>query len=144
MLTYEKDDVVRTVWLEGHGHDAPGIGQFFTHGYSSGRYEDDTLVVETTHIAFDPAGLAGDFISAPSSTQKRVTERYLRTGDGMRIDLTIEDPVFLLKPVEYSIHYLTSGRPLSLPWNCQPAAAQRNLRLEPSKYPEDPPVIRRN
>ena len=143
-FTYEKDDVVRTVWLEGRGHEEPAVGVFFAHGYSTARYEGNQLVVETTKFAFDPTGIAGDFIKAPSSTQKRLVERYSREGDNLRMDLMVEDPIFLLQPITFVMEWRPSDQALSLPWNCDPAAAQRNLQLVPSKYPEDPPVVRRN
>ena len=143
-LAYEKDDIVRTVWLEGHGHPEPGVGAFFTHGHSRGRYEGERLVVETTKFTFDPAGIAGDFLSAPSSTQKRIVERYRREGEGLRMELTVEDPIFLLRPIRYVMGWRPNGEPLSLPWGCDPEAARRNLRLVPSKYPQDPPVERRD
>lgn len=144
VFTYEKDDVVRTVWLEGQGHEPPRPGDFFVHGYSTGRYEGDELVVETSHFMFDPGGLAGDYLSAPSSTQKFLLERYSRDGENLRMSLRVEDPVFLVEPIEYIMQWRPSEEPVSLPWDCDPAAAQRNLRLVPSKYPEDPPVVRRN
>lgn len=144
IMTYEKDDVVRTIWLEGHGHPEPRVGQFFTHGHSRGHYEGDELVVETTRFTFDPTGIAGDFLSAPSSTQKRLIEQYSRDGESLQMRLTVEDPVFLLRPVEYVMQWQPIERALSLPWNCDPVAAQRNLRLVPTKYPNDPPVTRRN
>lgn len=143
-LTYEKDDVVRTIWLRGSGHPPPKPGEFFIHGYSTGHYEGDSLVVETTKFTFDPAGIAGDFLSAPSSTQKRLIERYSKDGDNLRMELRVEDPIFLLAPVEYVMEWRPSDQELSLPWDCDAAAAQRNLRLVPTKYPEDPPVVRRN
>jgi hypothetical protein len=144
VFTYEKDDVVRTIWLEGHGHPAPKTGEFFVHGYSSGRYEGDALVIETTHFIFDPGGLAGDYLSAPSSTQKRLVERYSRDGKNLRLDVRVEDPIFLRAPLEYVMQWQPSEDPLSLPWNCDPASAQRNLKVVPTKYPQDPPVERRN
>ena len=143
-FTYEKDDIVRTVWLKGHGHPEPVTGAFFIHGYSTGRYERNQLVVETTRFAFDPAGIAGDFMSAPSSTQKRLIERYWRDGDNLRMDLTVADPIFLLGPINFVMEWRPSDQPLSLPWACDPEAARRNLQLVPTKYPQDPPVNRRN
>ena len=143
-FTYEKDDIVRTIWLEGHGHPTPTVGAFFVHGYSTGRYEGRQLVVETTKFTFDPAGIAGDFVSAPSSTQKRLRERYSREGDNLRMDLQVEDPIFLLRPITYVMEWRPSDQPLALPWDCSPEASQRNLRLVPTKYPQDPPVDRRN
>lgn len=144
VFTYEKDDIVRTIWLDGNSNPEPGSGEFFVHGYAEGRYEGGTLVVETTRFLFDPAGLAGDYISAPSSTQKRLIERYSMNGENLRMAVTVEDPIFLRAPIEYVMQWRPTPGPLSLPWNCDPVAAQRNLRLRPTKYPEDPPVIRRN
>ena len=142
VFTYEKDDIIRTVWLQEHEHPQPSVGAFFVHGYSVGRYEGDRLVVETAKFAFDPTGIAGDYISAPSSTQKHLTERYWREGKSLRMELTVEDPIFLLRPVEYVMEWQRSEQPLTLPWGCNPEAARRNLQLVPTKYPEDPPVNR--
>jgi hypothetical protein len=144
ILTYEKDDVVRTVWLEGHGHTAPNPWDFFIHGYSTGRYEGGRLVVETSHFLFDPSGIASDNLNAPSSTQKFITERYWREGRNLRMALTVEDPIFLRAPIEYRMEWSATDEPLSLPWNCDPAAAQRNLKVVPTKSPAHPPVVRRN
>jgi hypothetical protein len=141
ILTYEKDDIVRTIWLEGNGHPTPGVGDFFAHGYSIGRYEGNQLVVETNHFAFDPAGIDNDYI-LPSSTQKRVTERYSSDGERLRFEITTEDPIFLLEPVSYVLESQRVEGPLALPWACDTEAARENLPLVPSKYPEDPPVIR--
>jgi hypothetical protein len=143
-ITYEKDDVVRTVWLEGRGHQVPRQGLLFMHGYSTGRYEGNQFVVETSRFTFDPEGFAGDALNAPSSTQKRLTERYTRDGDVLRMELTAEDPIFLREPFKYTMEWRVSTEPLSLPWSCDPAAAQRNLNVVKSKYPQDPPVKRRN
>jgi hypothetical protein len=143
-FTYEKDDVVRTVWLEGQKHPTPRQGLLFMHGYSTGRYEGSQLVVETSRFTFDPEGFAGDALNSPSSTQKRLIERYSRDGDVLRMELTAEDPIFLLEPFKYTMEWRVSTEPLSLPWNCDPAAAQRNLNVVKSKYPQDPPVKRRN
>ena len=56
-------------------------------------------MVETSRFTFDPEGFAGDVINAPSSTQKRLVERYSRNGDTLRLDLVAEDPIFLLGPI---------------------------------------------
>lgn len=143
-FTYEKDDVVRTVWLDGHGHQPPRQGLLFSHGYSTGRYEGNKLVIETSRFTFDPEGYAGDVINAPSSTQKRLTERYSREGNALRLEMSVEDPVFLLAPMAYTMDYPATDEPISLPWNCDPVSAQRNLHVVKSKYPQDPPIIRKN
>jgi hypothetical protein len=145
IISYEKDDVVRTVWLEGKGAPPPPRhGLLFMHGYASGRYEGNQLVIETSRFTFDPEGFAGDALNAPSSTQKRLTERYTRTGDVLRLELTAEDPIFLLEPITYTMEWTRTNEPLALPWSCDPTAAQRNLNVVKSKYPQDPPIKRRN
>jgi hypothetical protein len=101
-------------------------------------------VIETFRFTFDPEGYAGDALNAPSSTQKRLTERYTRDGDALRMELTAEDPIFLVEPFKYTMEWRKTDEPLSLPWNCDPSAAQRNLNVVKSKYPQDPPVKRRN
>ena len=143
-FSFEKDDVRRTVWLEGHGHQRPPFGQLFTHGYATGRYEGNVLVVESSRFTFDPEGYAGDALNAPSSTQKRLTERWTRNGDVWRMELTAEDPVFLLQPITYTMEWRKTDDPFSSGWDCDPDAAQRNLHVVKSKYPQDPPVKRRN
>ena len=136
VFTYEKDDVVRTIWLEGRGHKPPPIGEFFAQGYSTGRYEGNRLVVETTKFVFDPTGIDDDFGNVPSSARKRLIERYYREGDRLRVDLTIEDPIFLLEPVTYTIEWQRSAQPPMLPWGCDPDAAREYLKFKPTKHPD--------
>ena len=141
ILSYEKDDVVRTVWLEGHGHKRPPLNQFFVHGYATGRYEGDTLVVETTRFTFDPMGLNSDF-KMPTSSQKRVTERFRRDGDALEFEVTTEDAFFLRKPWVYRVRSARVEGELSLPWDCDLEAARQSLTLLSTDYPSDPPVVR--
>ena len=142
IIRYEKDDIVRTIWLDGHGHKKPAAGEFFVHGYSTGRYDGNALVVETTKFTFDPEGLADDLLAAPSSTQKRVTERYTRKGDSLVVELTTEDPIFLREPIKLALEYQRSKETIQGTWDCNVTAARRNLNVVPTKYPQDPAVIR--
>jgi hypothetical protein len=92
-------DSERTVYLDGRKH--PPATQTSLQGHSVGRWEGDTLVVETTNFKEHPMGLSG---SLPSSTQKRLTER-LRLGEDHKTLVysgVVEDPVYLAKPVEWS------------------------------------------
>ena len=133
--------MVRTVWLDGHDHPFPALNQFFVHGYSTGRYEGGTLVVETTRFTFDPMGLNSDFKLA-SSTQKRVRERYSRDGDALMLEVTTEDTFFLKEPWSFVVRSQPDPQPLALPWDCDLEAARQSLRLLPTDYPEDPDIVR--
>jgi hypothetical protein len=141
IISYEKDDVVRTVWLEGHGHQRPPLNQFFVHGYSTGRYEGDTLVVETTRFTFDPQGLNADF-KMPTSTQKRVTERFTREGNALLLEVKTEDSFYLREPWVYRVRSQPVNGELSLPWDCDLEAARQSLLVLPTSYPEDPAIVR--
>lgn len=107
-ITVQRDRVVmqvdwleseRTIFLDGRRHPPPS--QTFLHGHSVGRWEEDALVVDTTNFREHPMGFS---TSLPSSTQKRVIERF-RLGPARRTLIysgVIEDPVYLSRPVEWS------------------------------------------
>lgn len=73
-------------------------------GYSTGRWEGDTLVVETTHIDwpyFDPYG-------TPQSDQMSYVETFRVADDESRLDYTIvaTDPVMFSEPVQLERSWL--------------------------------------
>jgi Family of unknown function (DUF6152) len=92
-------DAERTIYLDGRKH--PPARETFLHGHSVGRWESDTLVVETANFKEHPMGLSA---SLPSSTQKRLTERFRLSPDHKNLIYSgvIEDPVYLARPVEWS------------------------------------------
>jgi hypothetical protein len=107
-ITVERDRVVmkidwldseRTIFLDGRKH--PPASQTSLQGHSVGRWEGNSLVVETTNFKEHPMGLSS---SLPSSTQKRLTERFRLSPDGKSLIYSgiIEDPVYLARPVEWS------------------------------------------
>ena len=107
-ITVQRDRVVmkidwmnaeRTIFLDGRRH--PPAADTFLHGHSVGRWEGDTLVAETTNFSDHPIGLS---TTLPSSTQKRLVERFRVTADGRGLNYsgTMEDAVYLARPVEWS------------------------------------------
>jgi len=70
------------------------------NGYSSGKWEGDTLVVETTGFR---DGLWLDTRDSPLTDAARITERFRRPNYGtLEIDMTIDDPKAYTKP--WNIH----------------------------------------
>src|ERR1051326_7575099 len=67
LLRYEKDDQLRTVWADGR---KPPSRDYGVQGFSSGRYDGNALLVETTHYVFDITGF-DDYNGIPSSQQKK-------------------------------------------------------------------------
>jgi Family of unknown function (DUF6152) len=107
-ITIQRDRVVmkvdwmdseRVIYLDGRPH--PPAGQTFLHGHSVGRFEGDTLVAETTNFKDHANGLS---MSLPSSTRKRLTERFRVGPDGKSLVYSgvIEDPEYLARSVEWS------------------------------------------
>jgi hypothetical protein len=111
-ITVQRDRVVmkvdwmdseRTIFLDGRAH--PPASQTFLHGHSVGRWEGDTLVVETTNFKEHPLGLSTSGL--PGSTRKHLVERF-RLGEGGKALMysgVVEDPVYLTRPVEWSGHF---------------------------------------
>ena len=75
-------------------------------GKRTGRYENDTLIIETTGFPAMAAGLAsmwdpnGNGADIPSSTQKELIERYTVNEDGsvLTVEYTVTDPAYLSQP----------------------------------------------
>jgi hypothetical protein len=141
VFTYGKDDVVRTAWLPNSKHPKPANNEFLYFGDSRAHYENGALIVETTRFAFDPQGMNADF-RLPSSTQKKVVERYTKEGNDLVLEVTTTDPFFLKKPWVYKVRSKPDPEPLSLPWACDAAASQDILKLMAPKFPNDPPIKR--
>ena len=118
IFEYEKDDIVRTAWLEGWGHPRPGPYGASLHGHSVGRYKDGTLVVVTDRFLYDPTGLE-DLGGIPSTTQKRVTEVYSRQGDTLQAEVVVEDPLILEEPIRFTVEWKSSEAQLILPYECE-------------------------
>lgn len=131
VFRYEKDDQTRTVWLDGR---EPTATDFGVQGFSVGHYDGEALIVTTTHFVFDVAGF-DDYNGIPSSSQKKVTERYWMEEGNLHITLTVEDPMFLLEPAAYSTRWIPA-RPgyLIAPYECDPESARASVRFFPSKY----------
>ena len=76
---------------------APGY-----YGRSVGKWDGDTLVVDTIGIKTSVNGYRG----MPHSEKMRITERFkLVAPDVMHDQITIDDPVVLEKPMVYTLAY---------------------------------------
>lgn len=114
-LFYQRTDTMRTVRMS--GAPPPEDLPHTRLGYSVGRWEGDTLVVETTRLTGGIIGGSGN----PYSEQTRVTERYWKEpGDeALHMEVSLEDPVNYTRPFVYS-RYRFESRPEWdwTPWNC--------------------------
>jgi hypothetical protein len=88
------DQVERIVHM---GAEHPANVQPSLHGHSVGRWEGETLVIDT--IGFEPNG-SGVALNVPGSARKHTVERLTLTEDRLRLryEVTVEDPVYLSAP----------------------------------------------
>jgi len=96
VMIYEASGTtVREIFLDGRPLP-PADAQPWWNGYSIGRWEGDTLVVETTGF-LDDGWL--DVRGSPLTSAGRLIERYRRpTYGSLEIEVTIDDPKAYTKP----------------------------------------------
>lgn len=95
VIVYEANAGLRQIFLDGRTLPT-GDPQPWWFGYSVGRWDGDTLVVETTGLR-DNGWL--DVNGSPFTDQARITERFRRVNVGrLEIDVTVEDPRAYTKP----------------------------------------------
>jgi len=94
-ILYEANGGIRQIFLD--GRKAPeNDPQPWWYGYSTGTWDGDTLVVETTHFR-DDGWL--DVNGAPLTSAGKIIERFRRPNFGrLEIDVTIDDPKAYTKP----------------------------------------------
>ena len=94
-MYYELDGTFRQIYTDGRKLPVDPFPSWM--GYSIGKWEADTLVVETAGFN-DKSWL--DVRGHPHSESLRVEERFHRRDFGhMDIEATVDDPVMLTKPV---------------------------------------------
>jgi hypothetical protein len=85
----------RMIRLDGRPHDPERGLQYTYMGYTVGRWEGDTLVLDSIGFTDETwLGRGGKF----HSDQLRVVERFTRTGNELLHEVTVEDPVVLVEP----------------------------------------------
>ena len=95
VFMYEQDDTHRQIYTD--GRDLPKeVAQPSWLGYSVGKWERDTFVVETTGFN-DKTVLDG--MGHPHSEALRLVERYRRRDFGhMDVEMTFDDPQMYTRP----------------------------------------------
>jgi hypothetical protein len=102
-FNFENHGVYRVIYLDGRPHpaDIADYPQFM--GHSTGKWEGDTLVVDTVGIN-DRTWL--DSYGLEHSDKLHLTERFQKTGaDIIKYTVTYEDPVFFSKPWTATLNF---------------------------------------
>ena len=94
LMRFQQDGSVREIWMDGRKHpeDAGGLWM----GHSIGRWEGDTLAVDTVGL-IDATWL--DPFGTPHSDSLHVVERFRRTGpNSLQLDISFDDPKTFTAP----------------------------------------------
>jgi len=131
-MRFEWMDVERVVHLDQTEH--PADGERTTLGYSIGRFEDDTLVIETANYS---AGVLRQYVESPGQPTRGMlhsealtsTERIRFDTESNRLNVAIQhvDPVFYARDFDnVSAEYQpTDLKPQ--PFNCRPERPDHSL-----------------
>jgi hypothetical protein len=111
LIIYESNYGLRTIYMDGRSLPPPGEVQPYWHGYSVGRWEGDTLVVESNNFhGVDPNNVAPsswtllglgwlDHRGSPYTEAMKLTERFRRVNYGqLDIEFTVDDPKAYTRP----------------------------------------------
>ncbi len=98
VLVVEEWDAVRPILMD--GSEGAAAQPATRLGFSIGRWEDRTLVVETTRVNWPYF----DDVGTPQSEAVEIVERFTLSADEQRLDyaVTVTDPATFTAPVEIS------------------------------------------
>jgi hypothetical protein len=120
-------DTERVVYMD--GRKPPANAKPTMNGFSTGKWEGKTLVVDTTNYA---EHREGNGLGLSSGIRKHLVERFVLSEDrkSLTYEFTLEDPDWMTGPVKHSVRW--DYHPEITPSNtkCDAAAASRYMKGE--------------
>jgi cyclase len=106
----------RTIWMDGRPHPSD-LAPHTWGGFSTGRWDRNMLMVETTHLKTGWLQRNG----APTSDLATMTEAFIRHADQLMVMSVITDPVFLGEPMVRTTNFVESLTANANAWGqCSP------------------------
>jgi hypothetical protein len=119
VFKYEYFDQIRTIFMDGRDHP-PADAPHSKMGFSTGRWEGEELVVETSHIA--PGTITNNGLD--HSENVRMVERYKLTGDGkLAATQWFSDPATIATDGARYISWTKRPGQYVYPYECDPSFA---------------------
>ena len=117
VISYEMIHDTRVIPLDGRPHIASGLRQYL--GDSRGRWEGNTLVVETTNFTDKTSVGGGNGNGLRHSEALRMTEHLTRIADDVVLyDVTIDDPKTYARPWTIALPLISPPGFMPLPYDC--------------------------
>jgi len=104
----------RTIWMDGRPHP-PDYALHTSMGFSTGKWEGDTLTVTTTHLKEGWIRRNG----VPRSDRAVVTEHFLRHDNNLTWVTVIKDPMYLTETMIRSRDYIFAVGGQIPPYPCE-------------------------
>jgi hypothetical protein len=116
VIAYEMIHDTRVIPTDGRPHPGGGLRQYL--GDSRGRWEGDTLIVETTNFT-DKTSIGGNGNGLRHSDALRMTERITRLSrDFLLYDVTMDDPKTYTRPWTMVLPLVAPAGFENLPYEC--------------------------
>jgi hypothetical protein len=96
------------IWMDGRPHPSENA-EHTRGGFTTGKWEGDTLVAYTTHMKAGFLRKNGP----PSSDQATMTTRFWRHGDILTVLAVVEDPAYLAEPHIITKSFQLATAPMS-------------------------------
>jgi hypothetical protein len=104
----------QTIYMDGRAHP-PDYGAHTWQGFSTGKFEGNTLTVTTDHLKEGWIRRNG----VPRSDQAVVTTHFLRHDNYLTIVIVIYDPVYLTEPFVRSTDFVAAPQQIIAPYPCE-------------------------
>jgi glyoxylase-like metal-dependent hydrolase (beta-lactamase superfamily II) len=85
--------LMRTIWMDGRPHPGPNARHTFD-GFSTGKWVEDKLVVETSHLKAGWIRRNG----VPHSDEARMVEYFVRHDGYLTVTTAVDDPYYFEEP----------------------------------------------
>jgi hypothetical protein len=104
----------RTIWLDGRSHP-PEYAEHTFQGFSTGVWDGNQLTVTTTHLKENYYRRN----EVPASSERTVTEHWIRHGDILTVVTVEDDPVFFTEPLVRSQNWYLDPSQRVNPFYCE-------------------------
>jgi cyclase len=104
----------RTIWMDGRPRP-PEYAAHTWQGFSTGKWDGNTLTVTTTHLKIGWIRRNG----IPRSDRATVTEHFIRHDDHLTVVTIVDDPVYLTEPFMRSTDFILDLNQQIDPYPCE-------------------------